>query len=77
MNRQLTEAEYDRCLRERLCRCGSMKPREAQYDARNIFLTFTCPKCEREKLAGYRPDVLADPNYWADEPIDGDGDWEG
>lgn len=76
MTRQLTEAEYDRCLSEKLCMCGSMQPREAQYDARNIFLTFTCSKCEREKLAGYRPDVLTDPNYWADEPIDGD-DGEG
>jgi len=71
----LTNEEYDRCLREKLCMCGSMRPREAQHDARGIFLCYTCPKCEREKLRGYRPDVLSDPNYWHDEPIDGD-DWE-
>ena len=27
---------------------------------------------EKEKLAGYRPDVLTDANYWADEAIEGD-----
>ena len=29
-----------------------------------------CPKCEDEKLARYRPEVLTDSNYYADEPID-------
>jgi hypothetical protein len=28
--------------------------------------------CHKRKMAGYRPDVLTDPNYWSDEPIDAD-----
>jgi hypothetical protein len=40
------------------------------HDARGIFLTYVCSRCEREKLSHFRPDVLSDPNYWADEPIE-------
>lgn len=54
------------------CLCGSGQPREAQHDARGIFLTFACGACRPSKLAGFRPDVLTDPNYWADEPIEGE-----
>jgi hypothetical protein len=54
------------------CPCGSGTFPDAQHDARRIFLCYTCPKCEAEKLSHYRPDVLADSNYWADEPIDAD-----
>jgi hypothetical protein len=39
---------------------------------RGIFLTYTCEDCHDRKMAGYRPDVLADPAYWTDEPIDDD-----
>lgn len=56
----------------RECLCGSGMDRRAEYDARGIFLCYTCPKCRKAKLAGYRPDVLTDANYWADEDIDGD-----
>lgn len=52
------------------CDCGSGEYPDANYDARGIFLCYTCPKCKTEKLSRYRPDVLTDPNYWADEPID-------
>jgi hypothetical protein len=54
------------------CPCGSGYFPGPQYDARGIFLCYTCEKCERKKLAGYRPDVLTDGNYWHDEPIDED-----
>jgi hypothetical protein len=43
-----------------------------EYDARGIELARVCDKCKAIKLAGYRPDVLTDPNYWHDEPIDAD-----
>ena len=46
--------------------------RDAQYDARGIFLTYTCPRCHSEKMRGYREDVITDSGYWADEPIDED-----
>jgi hypothetical protein len=45
---------------------------EVQYDARGIFLTYTCEDCHDCKMAAYRPDVLTDPGYWTDEPIDDD-----
>lgn len=42
------------------------------YDARGIYLTRVCDRCEREKLAGYRPEVLRDPGYDHSEPISED-----
>jgi hypothetical protein len=41
-----------------------------QLDARGIELCFTCPDCHQRKMAVYRKDVLTDPAYWHDEPID-------
>jgi hypothetical protein len=52
------------------CPCGSGEWPEARHDARGIFLFYSCHKCESEKLAGYRPEVLTDPGYWHDEPLD-------
>lgn len=52
------------------CPCGSGLDRHAEYDARGIFLCYVCDKCRRDKLSRYRPDVLNDPSYWHDEPID-------
>lgn len=52
------------------CDCGSGEIREAEYDARGIFLVYACDKCRKEKLSRFRPDVLTDPNYWTDEPIE-------
>lgn len=43
-----------------------------EHDARGIPLCRVCEKCREEKLKGYRPDVLTDSNYWADEPIEED-----
>lgn len=58
--------------RPQQCPCGSGNYPDANYDARGIFLCYACIKCEREKLAGYRQDVLTNPNYEADEDIYGD-----
>lgn len=41
-------------------------------DARGIELCRACPGCETQKLAKYRPEVLTNPNYEADEDIDPD-----
>jgi cbb3-type cytochrome oxidase cytochrome c subunit len=57
-------------MSEITCTCGSGLPSERQYDARGIYLQRTCKKCHRRKMMIYRPDVLTDPNYWHDEPID-------
>lgn len=45
---------------------------EPVYDARGIYLCRACPRCRKAKLAGYRREVLEDPSYEADEPIDGE-----
>jgi hypothetical protein len=57
-------------VREIECCCGSGEVREAEFDARGIFLCYVCDQCRAEKLRGYRSDVLSDPDYWADEPIE-------
>lgn len=72
MTRSLTDAEYDRCIKEHLCFCGSMKPKSAEYDARGIFLTYVCDACRADQLSHYRPDVLTNSRYEADEQIDED-----
>jgi len=55
---------------QRPCACGSGQPKHAVYDARGIFLTYVCDKCEKKKLAEFRPEVLTNPNYSHDEPIE-------
>jgi len=56
----------------RTCPCGSGKLSTWAYDARGIPLCRTCPKCHARKMKGYRPEVLEDPNYEADEAIEED-----
>lgn len=41
-----------------------------EYDARGIELCMVCDKCQKEKLSHYRPEVLSNANYYADEPIE-------
>ena len=43
-----------------------------EYDARGIPLCRVCDICRKAKLAKYRSDVLSDPDYWHDEPIEED-----
>lgn len=43
-----------------------------EYDARGLYLCKVCDHCVEKKLSRYRPDVLTDGNYWADEPIEED-----
>lgn len=51
------------------CSCGSGLEKDAEYDARGIFLTYVCDKCRDEKLSHYRRDVLENSNYECDEEI--------
>ena len=39
----------------KLCHCGSGEPRRELKDARGIFCTFVCDKCEEEKRSHFRP----------------------
>jgi hypothetical protein len=41
--------------RSNTCSCGSGKPKSAQYDARGIFLTYTCEDCH-DRTPSYRPE---------------------
>jgi len=43
-----------------------------EYDARGIPLCKVCDLCEETKLSMYRPEVLSNPNYHADEQIEED-----
>jgi len=54
------------------CPCGSGQSSWWESDARGIPLCRVCDRCRKEKLARYRPDVLTDSQYWADEPIEED-----
>jgi hypothetical protein len=56
----------------RPCPCGSGHDGYWQYDARGIELCRTCDICHDEKMSRYRPDVLTDSSYWADEAIEED-----
>jgi len=59
-------------VRDMLCMCGSGKASDRQYDARGIFLTSTCAKCHKDKMRGYRSEVLTNSNYECDERIEDD-----
>lgn len=52
------------------CPCGSGEPREELTDARGIFVSFICSKCEDRVKAKYRPEIFEDSNYECDEPIE-------
>ena len=85
---KLAEGNYQKCIsgeydvidmgvqsredRIRLCSCGSGEEPEEVYDARGIFIANVCSKCRKDRLKGYRLDVLNDPNYECDEPIEED-----
>lgn len=56
----------------RECNCGSGETRRPLYDAREIFCAFVCDKCEESVKAKFRQEIFENPDYWADEDIDGD-----
>ncbi len=59
-------------LKQFPCSCGSGFDSEWQYDARGIELCRTCFICHKRKMKGYRQEILSNPNYECDEPIDED-----
>ena len=58
----------------RECSCGSGLMDSEEYDARGIYLCRYCPACRKERLSHFRPEVLTDPNYYADEAVEPDGE---
>lgn len=55
---------------ENQCSCGSGESASAVYDARGIFVFFSCAKCDAEKRKGYRTDIFTDPNYRTNEDVE-------
>ena len=53
------------------CNCGSGLESEWEFDGNGIELCKACPKCRKQKLAKYRPEILQ-PYTQADvdEPIE-------
>lgn len=52
------------------CPCGSGEASSWAFDARGIPLARVCKRCRGAKLAKFRPEVLTDPDYAANEPIE-------
>ena len=50
------------------CTCGSGREGRELYDARGIYCGITCSSCKREDK--YAPDIMNNPNYQVDEPIE-------
>lgn len=47
--------------------CDRDVPAPQHLDARGLFITFACDDCWKTEKAGYRPEVLTDPSYPADD----------
>jgi hypothetical protein len=56
----------------RPCPCGSGQESWWENDARGIPLARVCVKCKKQRLKGFRAEVLTNPNYHADEAIEPD-----
>jgi hypothetical protein len=56
--------------RDTPCGCESGLSSRIVNDARGIYLCRVCDECEERQLSGYRPEVIANPNYWHDEPVE-------
>jgi hypothetical protein len=54
----------------KVCHCGSGQSSWWESDARGIPLARVCSECRDKKLSKYRPEVLTNSNYYADEPIE-------
>lgn len=52
------------------CPCGSGKNSWWENDARGIPLARVCADCKQKRLSVYRSEVLNNPQYEADEPIE-------
>jgi len=62
----LTDTMLDK-IAERVCDCGSGLPSQWELDGNGIPLTRACPKCRKEKLKRYRPEIL---KHYTQEQVD-------
>jgi len=54
------------------CNCGSGLHKYDLTDARGLFCTYVCEKCEGRKRKEFRAEIFEDANYDHDEPIEED-----
>lgn len=47
----------------RPCRCGSGLEQRDLIDARGIFCSFVCNRCEADIRRCFRPEIFTDPKY--------------
>jgi len=52
------------------CACGSGEEKYELLDARGIFCSFVCSKCEEKTKKKFRPEIFEDSQYNCDEPIE-------
>ncbi len=57
-------------METQLCSCGSGEYPDPVSDARGIYIGRMCDQCREQRLSGFRQDVLENPNYECDEPIE-------
>lgn len=57
-------------MSSRECVCGSGQRSWWESDARGIPLCRVCNACRKKRMARYRPEVLTNGSYQADEPIE-------
>jgi len=56
-------------------KCRQHCPNDGSWwenDARGIPLARVCEDCSDEKLSQFRPEVLTDPQYETEEPVESD-----
>ena len=54
-------------------RCGARPAFMSElYDARGIYCGSACEECMPDLTLEFRPEVLSDPNYECDEPVEED-----
>jgi len=53
-----------------ICKCGSGRHSYELIDARGIYVSRVCEKCEDEVKSRYRPEIFEEMNYWTDEPVE-------
>ena len=63
---------YNERMNKNPCIDGHQSQAYWKYDARGIPLAKICKVCAAWKLAKYRPEVLTNSNYYADESVDGE-----
>jgi hypothetical protein len=56
----------------RPCNCGSGLSSAWTYDAKGVEIARVCDRCRDRVLDAYRREVLVDPGYELDEPLDDD-----